>query len=56
MPGIDIVKTIPDGIVALDEARVGSALAGRAVMTTKTRAVRVRPICFTISSKCLYYL
>jgi len=45
-----------DGTVALADARVGSAFAGRAVVTTSTRAASVNPICFTISSKCLYYL
>ena len=33
-----------------------AAFAGRAVVTTNTTAMRVSPICFTISSKGLYYL
>ena len=32
------------------------AFAGSAVPTTRINAIRVSPICFTISSKCLYYL
>lgn len=33
-----------------------AALAGSAVVTISTSAITVSPICFTISSKCLYYL
>jgi len=34
----------------------GAAFAGSAVVTISTRAMTVSPNCFTISSKCLYYL
>jgi len=52
-PGIvDKVKVIPVEIDVLFTA----AFAGSAVVTIKTRAITVSPICFTISSKCLYYL
>jgi hypothetical protein len=33
-----------------------AAFAGSAEVTTRTTAMSVNPICFTISSKCLYYL
>ena len=33
-----------------------AAFAGSAEVTIKTTAIRVSPICFTISSKWLYYL
>jgi hypothetical protein len=33
-----------------------AALAGSAEVTIKTTAISVIPICFTISSKCLYSL
>ncbi len=46
------VNVVPDETEVLFVA----ALAGSAVVTTKTTAIRVSPICFTISSKCLYYL
>jgi len=52
-PGIvDKVKETPveiDGLLVV-------AFAGRAVVTINTIAINVSPICFTISSKCLYYL
>jgi hypothetical protein len=40
----------------LDEIVFDAAFAGSAEVTTKRTAMSVNPICFTISSKCLYYL
>ena len=43
--------------VVLDEIGFfDAAFAGSAVVATKMTAINVNPICFTISSKCLYYL
>lgn len=46
------MKVVPEEIVDF----LGAAFAGSAVVTTNTTAIRVSPNCFTISSKCLYYL
>ncbi len=46
-----MVKCVLDEIVFF-----AAAFAGSAEVTTKTTAIKVNPICFTISSKGLYYL
>jgi hypothetical protein len=52
VPGmVDKVNVVLDEIVVFD-----AAFAGSAVVRTKTTAINVNPICFTISSKWLYYL
>jgi hypothetical protein len=47
-----MVNVVP---VEIDDLLV-AAFAGSAVVTISNSAITVSPICFTISSKCLYYL
>ena len=48
---VNSVNDVPDETVDFV-----AAFAGSAVVTISATAIKVRATCFTISSKCLYYL